>query len=77
MISSMSESHLASRARAERRERESRLSLDRLSVRAQELAEQGIRDYAATHDLTYGEARRRLKAMARAGRQATSVADER
>jgi hypothetical protein len=42
-------------------------------VHAQALAEQGIRDLAATHGLTYGEARRRLKAAMRAGRTPTTV----
>ena len=73
----MSESPLASRARAERRRREAALTLDELSVRAQQAAEQGYRDYARTHGVTYGEARRRLKAAARAGRQPSSVTDER
>lgn len=58
---------LPSLARAERREREARLTVDERSVRAQELAEQGFRDDAATHGLTYGEARRRSKRAARAG----------
>jgi hypothetical protein len=72
----MAESKLASQARAERREREARLTVDERSALAQAAAEQGVRDYAATHGISYGEAKRRLDAAARAGRQPSAVTGE-
>jgi hypothetical protein len=71
----MARSELGTALRRARREREAGLTPDERSVRALEAARQGFHDYAATHGITYGEARRRLKAAARAGRTPTTVFD--
>jgi hypothetical protein len=42
--------------------------VDALSERMQALAVEGIRDFAATHQISFREARRRLDATAHAGR---------
>lgn len=69
----MARSRLADALRDARKEREARMTADERSRYAYELAVQGVRDYAATHGITYGDARRRLKAAVRAGRTPTSV----
>lgn len=72
----MARSELGEGLRDARRSREAAMTPEQRSVRAQQLAEQGVRDFARTRGLTYGEARRRLKVAAHAGRTPTKLFDD-
>lgn len=64
----MAKSALNESLREAQQRRFERLTVEERSVRAAELAQQGVRDFASTHKLSYGEARKRLKDAANAAR---------